>query len=125
MIGNIRDVFSSKPKLPPPTRPPSSIPMHTVHMVSKAATWFSFLSCFSLNFFLLLFSCLCTGILRMVLLFSLFFLVFCAVFPFACFFFCYAVWEKTGLDKDRLKRNRVYLSQRVCSRVDDVIVVLV
>ena len=46
-------------------------PMHMVHRVTKAATFFWLVS---LNFFLLLFSCLCTGMLRMVFFFFLFFL---------------------------------------------------
>ena len=62
------------------TPPSPSIPMHMVHRVTKAATFFWLVS---LNFFLLLFSCLCTGMLRMVFFFSYFF------FPFFCWFsFC-------------------------------------
>ena len=53
------------------TPPSSSIPMHMIHRVTKAVTFFWLVS---LNFFLLLFSCLCTGMLRMVFFFFLFFL---------------------------------------------------
>ena len=57
-----------------------------------------FLSCFSLNLFvLLLFSCLCTGMLRMFFLYFPFFsfFSFLCCFSFCMLFFCYVVLEKT------------------------------
>ena len=67
------------------TPPSSPIPMHMVHRVTKAATFFWLVS---LNFFLLLFSCLCTGMLRMVFFFSYFFFPFFCWFSFCMLFFC-------------------------------------
>ena len=66
---------------PPPS---SSIPMHMVHRVTKATTFFWLVS---LNFFLLLLSCLCTGMLRMVFFFFPFFLsLFLLIFFLHAFF---------------------------------------
>ena len=133
MIGNIV-VFPSQPQQPPPTLCVNPYAYLMVHSVTKAATclfWFFlffFLSCFSLNFFFCCCFLVCALGCQWSFLFpffSNFFLSLFVLFFFLHAFFLLRSMGENWSKKNRLKRHRVHLTLRVCSRVDDVIVVLV
>ena len=87
-----------------------------------------FLSCFSLNFFsavVFLFVHWDVGGPFYFLFFLTSILSLFVLFFFLHAFFLLRSMGENWSKKNRLKRHRVHLTLRVCSRVDDVIVVLV
>ena len=133
MIGNIV-VFPSQPQQPPPHPLCQSLCISDGTQGYKGCYLFVlvffvfFLSCFSLNFFFRCCFLVCALGCWWSFLFPFFSnfysFAFCVVFLFACFFLLRSMGENWS-KKNRLKRHRVHLTLRVCSRVDDVIVVLV
>ena len=133
MIGNIV-VFPSQPQQPPPTLCVNPYAYLMVHRVTKAATclfWF-FLFFFCHVSLLTFFSAVVFLFVHWdvsgpfyFLFFLTFFFRFLCCFSFCMLFFLLRSMGENWSKKNRLKRHRVHLTLRVCSRVDDVIVVLV
>ena len=92
---------------PPPDYLPQSLCMWYTGIQRLLLVLLVFLSCFSLNFFfLLLFSCLCTGMLRMFFLYFPFFSFF---FLFVLFFFLHAFFLLRSIRENWSKINIVWI----------------
>ena len=104
MIGNIRNDFFKLTLTPPPDYLPQSLCMWYKGIKRLLLVLLVFLSCFSLNLFvLLLFSCLCTVMLRM------FFLYFPFFFLFVLFFFLHAFFLLRSIRENWSKINIVWI----------------
>ena len=107
MIGNIRNDFFKLTLTPPPDYLPQSLCMWYKGIKRLLLVLLVFLSCFSLNFFLLLlFSCLCTGMLRMFFLYFPFFSFF---FLFVLFLFLHAFFLLHSIRENWSKINIVWI----------------
>ena len=92
---------------PPPDYLPQSLCMWYTGIQRLLLVLLVFLSCFSLNFFfLLLFSCLCTGMLRMFFLYFPFFSFFSFL---CCFSFCMLFFLLRSIRENWSKINIVWI----------------